>query len=227
MTADTDRLDPERRLALSYAPAARRAGLAALWNLDAAIGSAIAGGTQPLVKSIKLAWWRERLDELAIAGVPAEPALQAAARELLPAGVDGARLAAITEGWDVLASADHLGPNELELYSARRGGLLFRLSAVLLGGHESEPVLVSAGRAWALVDLARRSSDPEEAARALVAAAAALDDSPVGVWPRHLRSLGMLAMLARRDAASRVAALERQGSPARILRMIRHRFTGQ
>jgi hypothetical protein len=36
----------------------------------------------------------------------------------------------------------------------------------------------------------------------------------------------MLSALARRDIARGPAVLERQGSPARMLRMIRHRLTG-
>jgi len=227
MIAPTDRLDPERRLALAYAPPARRDALAALWTLDAAIGAAIAGGSQPLVRLIKLAWWRERLAELDEAPPPAEPVLQAAALKLLPLGIEGGRLAALSDGWEVLASAETLGPEEFGAYAAHRGGLMFELAARVLGSGENDPAIGLAGQNWALVDLARRSSNEAEAIGALAAAADRLADDVRRPWPRHLRPLGMLAMLARRDTAAGVAGFERQGSPARILRMFRHRLTGR
>ena len=49
--------------------------------------------------------------------------------------------------------------------------------------------------------------------------------SPPGFSPKPLRPLGMLAVLARRDAG-RGLPLERPGSPARVLRAVRHRLTG-
>lgn len=227
MTTDIDRLDPERRLALSYVPAAQRDAMATLWTLDTTIGAAIAGGSQPLVKSIKLAWWRERLDELGSIPPPPEPVLQAVARDLLPLGIDGARLAAMIEGWEVLASAERLGPEELAAYAEWRGGLLFHLSARLLGDAGADPVIGAAGRGWALVDLARRSSDQADATAALAAASEIFAVNGPGRWPGHMRVLGMLTMLARRDATASPAALERQGSPGRMLRMFHHRLTGR
>ena len=214
-------LDPDRVLALSYVPARRRRAVEALWNLDAAIGQALAGGREPLISQIKLAWWREALEKLDHAPAPSEPVLQAVAAHVLPAGVTGAELAAMEEGWAVLLSAERLGAAELETYAARRGGLLFRYSAVLLGGgHEA---VAGAGEAWALVDLARHSADPEDVAAAV---AAARVHAARARWPARLRPLGMLAALARRDAQAGRPRWEAQGAPARMLRMLRHRLTG-
>ena len=192
MTPD---LDPERRLALAYVPAARRAALAALWDLDVTLGAVLATGSDPMISQIRLAWWREALEKLDHAGPPAEPLLQALARHVLPAGIGGAELAAMEEGWTLLLAPDPLGPEALHHYAETRGGRLFALSARLLGA--DAPGIEAAG------------ARPSEAR-----------------WPVPLRPLGMLAALARRDAA-RGLPLEAQGSPARMLRMLRHRLTGR
>ena len=213
-------LDPERKLALAYVPAARRPALEALWRLDVTLGAVLATGSEPSISQIKLAWWREALERLDSERPPAEPALEAAARHVLPEGISGAELAAMEEGWAVLLSSEPLGPDELSHYAEARGGRLFALSGRLLG--RADDALAAAGAAWALVDLARRSRDEGEAREAL-----ALVGKPAGFppWPEALRPLGMLATLAYRDAG-RGWPLETPGSPWRLLRMLRVRLTG-
>lgn len=215
----TPELDPERRLALAYVPARRRPAIEALWRLDAALGAVLATGSDPMISRIRLAWWREALEKLDAAPAPAEPVLQGVARHLLPAGLPGAELAAIDQGWALLADPAPLAVEALELYARLRGGLLFAWSARLLGQQAHE---APGGEAWALIDLARRSSDPAEAA---AAARAAASRSARSRWPRPLRPLGMLALLARADAEAG-PPFAPQGSPARMLRMLRHRLTG-
>src|SRR4051812_1420150 len=216
----TSGLDPDRVLALSYVSAARRRGLAALWELDAALGAVLTGGREPMVSRIKLAWWREALERLDRERAPAEPVLQALAEHVLPAGVTGRALAAMTDGWDVLLSPEPLTADELSLYAHARGGLLFRHSARLLGGEAP----ARAGEAWALADLARHSANQQDA-EAAVAAARALPAPPK--WPVKLRPLGMLAALAARDLEPGRARWEMQGSPGRMVRMLRVRFSGR
>ena len=218
MTPD---LDPERRLALAYVPAGRRAALEALWRLDVTLGSVLATGSDPMISQIRLAWWREALEQLDRGPPPAEPVLEAAARHLLPAGISGADLAMIEEGWAVLLAPGRLDPAELDLYAESRGGRLFAWSARLLGAEAELPP--GAGQMWALADVARRSGNPAEARAAL---RAARNRAVRTKWPLPLRPLGMLAALARRDA-ERGLPLEGQGSPTRILRMVRHRLTGR
>ena len=212
MTLD---LDPERALALAYMSVPRRPAVEALWRLDVALASVLATGREPLVSRIRLAWWREALERLDRGLPPAEPVLAALSAQVLPAGVTGAELAALTDAWDPLLSPDPLGDSELRDY-ARQRGLLFALSARLLGGGDAD------GEGWALADFARHSSNDAEAARALTLART----TPMPArWPKPLRPLGMLAVLARRDAG-RGLPLERPGSPARVLRVVRHRLTG-
>ena len=218
-------LDADRALALSYVPSSAREALAALWRLDVALGAVLAGGREPLISQIKLTWWRDALEKLDVERAPAEPVLEAIAQSILPAGLSGSALSKLEEGWTVLLSQDPLTASDLASYSAARGGLLFRYSAALLS-RESSPEMEQAGEGWALVDLARHSGG-EDAAASLVLARERLAASAGIVWPSALRPLGMLAVLARRDVERDTQPFEQQGAPVRMLRMLRHRFTGR
>ncbi len=215
-------LDPERALALAYVPAGRRSAIEALWRLDVTLGAVLVTGRDPMVSRIRLAWWREALERLDHQPPPPEPILSGVAAHLLPHGIAGADLAAMEEGWEILASPGPLTTSDLEDYAKARGGTLFALSARLLGSEDRDERVARAGEAWALIDLARRSRDPREKEEAR---AAARSRAAGGTWPARLRPLGMLAMLAFEDA--RGPRWQRQGSPRRVLRMVRHRFTGR
>lgn len=218
MTPD---IDPDRTLALAYLPARLRPAVQALWRLDVSLGAVLSTGRDPMISRIRLAWWRESLEKLDREKAPAEPVLQAVARHLIPLGVTGEALSRMEEGWAVLLSTEPLDAEELQAYARGRGGLLFGLSARLMGG--DAPFIESAGEGWALVDLARHSGEPD--------AGAALEQARhhrlPSVWPSPLRPLGMLAVLARRDLERGPGEMERQGAPARMLRMFRHRLTGR
>jgi 15-cis-phytoene synthase len=184
------------------------------------LGNALAGGREPMIARIKLAWWREALERLDREPPPAEPVLQEAAAHLLPA-LSGGELAAMEPGWTVLASAERLGPDDLCAYAAQRGGLLFRYTARLLGGELAGAE--EAGESWALIDLARHCASREDADVALTAAR---ERRMPRRWPARLRPLGMLAALAARDAEAARPPWEPRGSPKRMWRMLRHRITG-
>ena len=218
-------LDADRNLALAYVPGAARPAIAALWRLDAAMGAVLAGGREPLISRIKLAWWRESLERLDSSRAPAEPVLQELERHVLPAGLSGAQLSLMEEGWSVLVSDERLTSEDLRTYASTRGGLLFRYSAALL---RAEPFAgtEAAGEAWALADLARHSN-AEDAASALAAARSRADSFAGATWPARLRPLGMLAVLAARDSRRGLEDIEVAGSPARMLRMLRHRLGGR
>lgn len=214
-------LDPDRTLALSYVPARFRPAVEALWRLDCAFANAVAGGREPMIARIKLAWWREALEALDRGAPPAEPVLRDIARNVLAAGVSGAELAAMEEGWAALLTDPPLPLDERRTYAEERGARLFALTARLLGAQPDDRV-AAAGRAWALADLARRSADPAEAEAAL----AGIAEPGQGRWPVRLRPLAMLAALARRDSRLGRPGAERPGSPGRMWRMLRLRLTG-
>lgn len=189
--------DPERALALTYAPAGGpRDALAALLTLDETLGDVVRTTTQPAIGQIRLAWWRDSLKRLDTAPPPAMPVLEAAATALLPLGVTGAALAAMVDGWDVLIEEETLDAEALARFAELRGGTLFALATRVLGGEGVRAERLGAG--WALVDLARYSDDAALAGRAMALGRERLDDTLREV----AKPLGMLALAARLDAAA-------------------------
>jgi phytoene synthase len=214
-------LDADRDLALGLAPGNCRPAIHALWRLDAALGAVVAGGREPMISRIKLAWWREALEQLDRGPPPAEPVLSQLALHVLPAGISGRELSAMEKPWLYLLDEDALGADQLDGY-AERGAALFRHSSRLLGSDPGE-MMLRAGEGWALVDLARHSGKAD--AEAALAAARQRFRSKVR-WPSALRPIGALAVLAQRDAKRGVERLEPPGAPPRAARMLRHRLTG-
>jgi len=211
-------------LALSYVPADNRAALHALFAIDAAMGDVVRTTSEEMLGPIRLAWWRERLEELDTGeGAPAEPRLQAVERELVPRGIPGTDCAALEGGW--LRLFDPF-PWTAETSEAIwfRGNLLFGLGARLLG-QEAERIQ-AAGGFWALVDVARHCSDADSRDMLLGQAqtfARALGGTR---FASALRPLSMLAALAERDCR-RGAPFEPEGAPGRAATMLMHRFTGR
>jgi phytoene synthase len=208
--------DPEWALAMSYAPADRRAALRALFALDAALGQVLRTTREPLVGQMRLAWWREALVRLDTARPPAEPVLQTLAAEVLPLGVTGEALAAMVDGWEVLlgtidhrAIADHAGS---------RGEVLFERAGAVLGAM-TDP-LAEAGQGWALADLAGHLSDEVWAGRARDDAVPLLAQVTRSRWSRNGRALGALAHIARMKLADTAPT-------KRITRLAWHRLTGR
>ena len=214
-------MNPDLSLALGSAPEAVRPAVTALWALDEALGKVLATGREPMISRIRLAWWREALERLDREPPPKEPVLEALAAHVIPRGIKGAELAEMESGWNAVLHDEPVEAAQLDTYAADRGGRLFGFSARLLGGGRIE--VTAAGEAWALVDLARHSTEPHDVEAAL--AAARLRRLP-GRWPRPLRPLGMIAVLTVRDLKSGPAEWEEPGSPPRTARMLRHRLTG-
>jgi phytoene synthase len=214
-------VNPDLSLALGSAPEAVRPAVTALWALDEALGKVLATGREPMISRIRLAWWREALERLDREPPPKEPVLEALAAHVIPRGIKGAELAEMESGWNAVLHDEPVEAAQLDTYAADRGGRLFGFSARLLGGGRIE--VTAAGEAWALVDLARHSTEPHDVEAAL--AAARLRRLP-GRWPRPLRPLGMIAVLTVRDLKSGPAEWEEPGSPPRTARMLRHRLTG-
>jgi phytoene synthase len=177
-----------------------------LFAIDDAMADVVAQSTQPALAAIKLAWWRERLEDLDDGKVPAEPRLQAAAEELLPRGVSGRELARLEDGWAALLDEE---PDETRI--AERGAQLFSLGAALLGGEASDDI-TWAGRLFAPIDVVRRG---------LSDAVPAQPDLRQVVIDRPLRPLTALSALALRGP------LEPEATPGRAWALLRHRLTGR
>ena len=216
-------LGADRALALTHVPARHRAAIAALWGADAAMGDVLRNTSDPLLGQIRLAWWRERLEELDDGVVPAEPRLQAVARELIPRGVSGRDVAALEGGW--LRLFDDF-PWDIATAEGIwfRGRHLFALAATILGrpGQDVE----GAGGLWALVDAGRHCSDAPSRTLLIAQAKTLGAGLERAKFPAEVRSLSTLAALAWRDA-HRGEPFEREGTPRRAAVMLMHRVTGR
>ncbi len=209
--------DPERILALTYAPAgARRDALTALLALDEALGDVVRTTTQPAIGQIRLAWWDNALRALDTAPPPAMPVLEALARDVLPLGPTGATLADMIEGWDVLIEEPSLDAAALATFADHRGGRLFAIAAQILSGNRERAMRL--GQGWALADLARYLEDTDATRRAIDAARRMSGESLAGV----ARALGMLALTARLDIAAAP-----HGGPKRAARLAWFGLTGR
>ncbi len=211
-------------LALTYVPVRNRGAIAALFAIDRAMGDVVRSTREPMLGPIRLAWWRERLEELdEHAAAPAEPRLQKVESELIPRGVTGRELAALESGW--LRLFDPF-PWTVQISEAIwfRGNLLFGLGARAVQCADER--IQGAGGLWALVDAARHCSDAESRTMLLGQARSFARGLRRVRFPGPLRPLSMLTVLAMRDCR-RGEPFEREGTPARAAAMLRHRFSGR
>ncbi|WHU03835.1 squalene/phytoene synthase family protein [Sphingomonas sp. NIBR02145] len=212
---------PERDLALSYAPIAGRPGLVALLALDDALAQLLRTTREPAVGQMRLAWWREALEKLDRAPAPAEPVLRAIEAEVLPRGVTGASLVPIVHGWEVLIEEEVLDADAIRRFGEGRGHLFLAAGALL--GAKGDPLAV-AGQGWAIADLGRNLDAEDERATARDLAVPLLAKASGARWSRAGRALGALAHLARMDLAE---APQAAGAPGRVGRLLWHRLTGR
>jgi 15-cis-phytoene synthase len=185
----------------------------ALLDIEDAMADVVARSTQPALAAIKLAWWRDRLEDLDEGKIPAEPRLQAAARELLPRGVKGVELAALEAGWATLVAEE---PDVEDI--AAGGATLFGLAARLLGS--AHPLIAALGRVYAYENVARRGL------MTMHRPMGELYGLTTHSFPKRLRPLTALAALAARDA-KRPLPFEPQATPSRAAALIVHRLTGR
>jgi 15-cis-phytoene synthase len=188
-------------------PATIRPAFATLWNLDLALTDVVATTTEPALGAIRLAWWRERLEELDEDATPAEPRLRAISRQLLGRGIHGKELARLEDAWLPLFEPFPWGEAQAEGLKLR-GRILFGIGARLLGEQAEEGAM--AGEVWSLVDGARHCSDERSRIFLSGEAAHALIRLP-GKIRRKLRPLTVLAAVAAYDV-SRLGGFGRGGA---------------
>jgi phytoene synthase len=191
--------DDPADLAIALAPRAARTALTSLFALDRRLGQTVASTQEPIVGQMRLIWWRDSLTRLDDAPAPNEPILRAVADHLIPRGIKGADLAAMTAGWEVLVAADSLDTSARARHAADRGACLFAIAARVLD--TGEPQIAEAGRGWALADLAQHLSVPSDAEAARTESREALARAFAGRWARAARPLGILALLAGRETS--------------------------
>ena len=189
----------------------------ALWTIDLAFADIVSTSSDPRVGAIRMAWWRERLEELDEGKPsPAEPRLQAVAERLVPRGVTGKELSQFEDAWLPLLDAFPWGQTAADGL-ALRGRILFGIGSRLLGGKAEDGE--AAGALWSLVDGAHHCSDAQsgELLRAQARAALAAIDKPM---LRRLRPLTILAALAAADVVRESSGLKR------LSVAVRHRLLG-
>ena len=212
--------DPERALALSYAPPATRAALAALFALDDTLAQILRTTREPLVGQMRLTWWHDALCALDTAPPPAQPVLQALAAEVLPRGVRGATLARMIEGWEALLEEPLVG-TALARHAILRGALLFEAAAMVLSARDRR--IERLGRGWAYADLA---ANLREVPLAKLARGRGIDRLRLyrpRPLLRALRPIGALALIAHMNLVSG----KPPGAPRRVARLAWHRITGR
>lgn len=207
--------DRERWLALLWAPPASRAALAAVLAYDCELERVVASLTEPLLAELRLAWWRERLAELARGErPPAQPLLRALAADARGAGVD---LVALERLEDSLLPLLGDGEPDLALIAAQRGAALAAALAPLVGD--------GAGPALARIAMARFARRDWRAAGPIARGLAAWRASPPASFeaagPAPPRLLVGLDALARADLAALRAGrpLAPAAGPGRQLRL--------
>jgi phytoene synthase len=146
---------------------------------------------------------------------PAEPRLQAVARELLPVGVSGHELSRLEDAWLPLLEPFPWGEAQVEGLKLR-GRILFGIGARLLGREPAQGE--AAGELWSLEDGARHTSDA--ASRTLLGREALAVELPVSSG-RGVRALTVLAATALANL------LEPSSGLARGMAALRHRTTGR
>jgi phytoene synthase len=194
-----------------------------LFDIDRAMADVVRSSTQPMLGQIRLAWWRERLQELDGGEVPAEPRLQAVEAELLPRGITGASIAGLESGW-VRLFDDFPWDRRTSETIWLRGRLLFGLGARVLGG--SPDGIEAAGGVWAMVDAARHCSDAPSREMLLKQARRFAAGLPSTRFPVAVRPLSGLGALAVRDLR-RSEPFEPEATRGRAAAMLAHRLTGK
>lgn len=167
----------------------------ALWNLDLAFADVVATSSQPALGAIRMAWWRERLEELDNGNAPAEPRLASVKRHLLGRGISGVELSKLEDCWLPMLAPFPWDQSVAEGFR-QRGQTLFSIGARLLGGEPAEAQ--AAGALWSLVDGASHCSDAPSREMLCQAARTALEEVPSRL-PARIRPLTILAALAAYD----------------------------
>ena len=219
--------DRERWLSVLWAPTVARPALIAIHAYDLEQMRVVAEAREPMLAEIRLAWWREQLEQLSAGRLaPPQPLLRALRHDARPRGVDLGALSQLEEGFLPLLTEGRLDASAM---ADARGRPLFQaLATACLGRPLSNEEAESAARAgarWALARLWRGGWGQAEA-RLSSLAPPDFPDAPSGPLPLPLIQLDRLAA----DDWARLAAgqpLARPAGPGRQWRMalaaIRHR----
>ncbi len=197
LPADLRRRDRERWLSVLWAPAGVRAGLAAIHAFDCEQERIVATIGEPMMGEMRLAWWRERVEDL-VAGQPprGHPILMA----LAAARDAGADLRPLARTGDGLAPLLWDEPLEALALATLRGSALVAALASAGGMRLGADACAGPGRRIGLAAMLRAERWGERGPRIAGLALAALNTSaPMGRATRMPAFLGTLDALAAED----------------------------
>jgi phytoene synthase len=189
-TGDVDglvrRVDPDRWLSSRFiADAQARTDVLAIYAYDHELGRATRVASNSLLGEIRLAWWREVLDEIyearAVRGHPTAQALAAAVRRR---SLPRPPLEAMIEARYRELDAAPMSVDEALEWARDTGGLAAELAAKILDPSADPEPASGAGSAWALARRAREAPEfatPSERLR--VAARTAVKGLSAAAFP--------------------------------------------
>jgi phytoene synthase len=204
------RLDNDRFLCALAAPAGKREALFALLALDGELAGIRSRAKEPLLRRMRLAWWRETLESV-VAGAPAprHPVAEALAAAVRTHDLSGESIRGLLDAReDDLDDEPHPDPEAL---AAATGAPLARLMLEVLGFRDGPVVAAATGVATAhsLADQCRAGRAPpalaETAASHLKEARRLLPRPPKAALPALLPAILIESRLRRPPWAGRGA----------------------
>lgn len=196
-----DTLPLPQYLAVNYAIKNQREIWRAYFALDAHLAELVRKTTEPLLGQVRLAWWRDRLQETPDAWPKGNPLLELIASGW---GEQASGLGLLVDGWEHLLADPPIEQFDINGFANGRASAIQALAALSDAAGASKAAF-EAGRRWALADLASHTANYEERERILATAQSMAIKSKS--LPRELRPLAILDGLARRSIANGGAPL--------------------
>ena len=155
---DPDSLPIASGIALGYCPVGQRAQLEAALALDQRLSQLVAKTSEPMLGQLRLAWWRETLQQPVAKRPQGDRVLDAIGQSW---GEDSAALIGMVDGWEHLLDPEPLGEAKALAFAAGRGAALV-IACGCGEGTGGFAKALTAARVWALADLAAGVSSPAE-----------------------------------------------------------------
>lgn len=234
LDAEVRRVDEDRWLASRFAPREAREALVALYAFNYEVARTAEVVSEPGLGDIRLAWWRELIEELEQGHAPrAHPAAEALVGPIRSGALDGGALRALIEARrGDLDGAAPASAEALEFYVDATAGAVMTLALRACAAEAPAGCVRDAGRAWGFAGLARRAAagasvqvggaDLEGLARASLARLREAGRCPAAAFP----ALGYVCLVGPYlDAVCRSRAAP--GLFSRQLRLVAAAATGR
>lgn len=177
------------RLALGYARPVSRQVYAALFDLEMQLARMVCSNGEPMLRQIKLAWWREQLDTLGETS-HSNPLLRSLASHWR---TQRSSLVEMVDGWETLLM--QAGERDLELCIRRRSAG-YEAAAKLLDAPVADADIAVTIRWWLAADLLGCPTEGSE--RAILLRLAQSWPGALPRLPAALRPFSVLASLGQR-----------------------------